>query len=236
MPRKTITIGIADDRKLDTGLIEYHIKAIKNTQILFRSANGFDLLQKLKIFKPNIIILDIYMPLMTGWEVIHQLDKINYAGKIICTTRGYENNLIARLKDLGVHGFSRKHTNHMTKAVIEVSEGRTYYDEEFALYKDNLFRNLPQDEVENCSENEVEISGREIEIINKLSEGKNSTAIAEELGTLTSATIDTYIKNILDKLDLKNRTHLVAYGFAYGLIYTFDGYKNLPNQTEIETL
>jgi DNA-binding NarL/FixJ family response regulator len=227
MPRKVITLGIADDMMLDQALIEYNIKAIKNTQILFRSGNGYELLHKLNHFKPDILIIDMYMPLMNGWETIHELNKMGYAGNIICTTAGYEFNLIDRLKQLGVKGFARKHTNHMTKAVKEVSEGLTYYHNEFALYKGDLHKPLETEK--------VEISGKEIDIINMLANGKSSKEIAQQLGTYTPETIDTYIKNLIDKIQLNNRAHLVSYGHMFGLIYTFDSLKNLPKPKQSES-
>lgn len=227
MPRKVITLGIADDMLLDQALIEYNVKAIKNTQILFRSGNGYDLLDKLKHFHPDILIIDMYMPLMNGWETIQELHKIGYTGNIICTTAGYEHQLIERLKQLGVNGFARKHTNHITKAIQEVSEGRTYYDNEFALYKGDLVKPLEAEE--------IEITGKEIEIVNLIANGKSSKEIAQQLGNYTPETIDTYIKNLIDKFQLNNRAHLVSYAYTYGLIYTFESLKNIPKPKPSES-
>jgi hypothetical protein len=61
-----------------------------------------------------------------------------------------------------------------------------------------------------------------------LANGKSSKEIAQQLGTYTPETIDTYIKNLIDKIQLNNRAHLVSYAYTYGLIYTFGSLKNLP--------
>jgi DNA-binding NarL/FixJ family response regulator len=64
--QKKITLGIAEDMLLDQTSIAYFIKQIKNTSILFTPGNGLKLLHKLNYFKPNILIIDLNMPLMDG--------------------------------------------------------------------------------------------------------------------------------------------------------------------------
>jgi CheY-like chemotaxis protein len=88
MPRKVLTLGIADDMLIDQTLIEHHIKAIKNTTVLFRSGNGRELLYKLRHYNLDILIIDLYMPIMSGWKVLAELKKLDYAGDIIFTTCG----------------------------------------------------------------------------------------------------------------------------------------------------
>jgi DNA-binding CsgD family transcriptional regulator len=95
------------------------------------------------------------------------------------------------------------------------------------LYKGDLHKPLETEK--------VEISGKEIDIINMLANGKSSKEIAQQLGTYTPETIDTYIKNLIDKIQLNNRSHLVSYGHMFGLIYTFDSLKNLPKPKQSES-
>lgn len=108
MPRKQITIGLSEDMMIDQVLIEHYIKSIKNTKIIFKCSNGVELLQKLSQFKPDIIILDLYMPFMNGWEVLLELKQSNYEGKIICLSNSLEPNLFQKLKDLNVTCFAKK--------------------------------------------------------------------------------------------------------------------------------
>jgi DNA-binding NarL/FixJ family response regulator len=230
MPRKVITLGIADDMLLDQTMIEHHIKALKNTSILFRSGNGKDLLYKLNYFKPDIIILDLYMPFMNGWEVLHELKAIHYNGTIICTSNAFEPNLEGKLIAFGVKGFVPKQSVNLAKAINEVMNGNTYFETIFIESKHSI-----------TDQFEVEISGKEISIINKLAEGKDSKTIATELGGLSANSVDTYIKNLLINFKCNTRSQLVSLGHVYGLIYTFEHLKHLPkpkpkpNLTETET-
>ncbi len=216
MPRKQITIGIADDMLLDQKLIEYQTHLVKNARVLFKCGNGKDLLFKLEQYAPDILIIDLYMPIMSGWEVLPYLTK-NYKGKIICTSASIEPLNLQQLQDLGVKGFAFKQGKHLAIAIQRVTEGYSYFEA------------LPnQLATEHKQVADISIQGREIVIINKLAEGKSSKGISEELGELSESTIDTYIRNLLVRYGCHNRTQLVAWAFAHGLIYTFDNTENLP--------
>lgn len=217
MPRKVITLGIADDMLLDQTLIDYQIKILKNTTILFRCGNGSDLLFKLQHFKPDILILDLYMPFMNGWEVLHELNMLQYSGHIICTANVYEPNLKNRLIELGAKGFVHKQSDQLVAAITETVRGNTYFETPFFVPKHAIL-----------NKEEVGLSGREIMIINKLAEGKGSKAIADELGSLSSNSVDTYIKNLLLNFRCNNRAQLVSLAHAYGLIFTFATVKAHP--------
>lgn len=217
MPRKVITLGIADDMLLDQTLIDCQIKILKGTSVLFRCGNGNDLLFKLQHFKPDILILDLYMPFMNGWEVLHELKSLHYTGYIICTANVYEPNLKNRLIDLGANGFVHKQNEQLAVAITEVIIGNTYFETPYFVPKQHL-----------QNREEVELSGREIRIINKLAEGKASKAIADELGGLSSNSVDTYIKNLLLSFRCNNRAQLVSLAHAYGLIYTFETVQEHP--------
>ncbi len=225
MPRKIISLGIADDMLCDQTLIEHHIKVIKNTRILFHAFNGKELLFKLNLHSPDIVIIDLHMPIMSGWETLYTLNESPFKGKILCTTSGPEPNLIPRLKELGVHGLARKTSNQIVKAIVEISNGRTYYED----FSKKVEFPIKQ------SHEEKTIDGREITIINKLAEGKTSKEISSEMTGLSANTIDTYINDLIHRFELKNRVQLIAYASSYGLIHTFENYKYLPKPKPKET-
>jgi DNA-binding NarL/FixJ family response regulator len=220
MPRKQHTLGIAEDMQVDQYLTEHFTKSIKNTKIIFRSGNGLDVLFKLNHFKPDIVLHDMYMPFLDGIHVVKTLNKLNYKGNIICVCSVYEPEKKQELIALGVKGFVPKHRNHLCKAIAEVIKGRTYFNDVLGK-NDDCITTPPIQE-------KVNLTGQEIAIINKLAEGKESKTIAEELGGLSGNSIDTYIKNILHKLNCVNRPQLIHFAHSYGLIYTFESLKHLP--------
>ncbi len=216
MPRKQITIGLSEDMMIDQVLIEHHIKSIKNTKIIFKCSNGVELLQKLSQFKPDIIILDLYMPFMNGWEVLLELKQSNYEGKIICLSNSLEPNLFQKLKDLNVTCFAKKLGPNIQRALYEAISGGQYFDE----------NEFTEPKVKNGTK--IQIDGREIEILNKLAEGKTSKLISEELGGLSSKTVETYIQKLTTKVNCNNRVQLVAWACYYGLVYKNSHLGELP--------
>jgi DNA-binding NarL/FixJ family response regulator len=113
---------------------------------------------------------------------------------------------------LGVKGFAPKHSRSLIKAINEVAKGNTYFENEYLPTRNTT------------KHNEVEIDGREIAIINKIVEGKDSKTLANELGGIADNTVDTYIKNLLARFECKNRAQLIGLAFVYRLIYTFGSF------------
>jgi DNA-binding NarL/FixJ family response regulator len=216
MPSKQIIIGIADDMLLDQKLIEHQTRLLKQTRVLFKCGNGRELLFKLQQYNPDILIIDLYMPIMSGWEVLPYL-KETYKGNIICTSASIEPSYLKELRDFGVKGFAYKQGNQLSTAIQKVSQGEIF------------FETTPGQQATSTNQSaDIPIDGREIVMLNKLAEGKNSKTISEELGGLSEGTIDTYIKKLMVRCDCHNRTQLVAWAFAHGLIHTFDNIEKLP--------
>ena len=222
MPYKKTTIALVDDMDLDQALLTYHIKKNKNYEIVLYATNGFDLLEKLKNQQPEIIVIDIYMPLMDGLSTIEHLYKQNYSGNILCVTNGFEYNLISFLKEKGAKGFSRKDGNYVLKALDMISNGKEFWDNEY-LQSYSKYDIKPS--MTNFQLLTEEINGKEIEIINLLANGLSSEEICKHLG-YSYFTIEAQIQNIVRRLSLKNRSHLVAYAFVYGLINNFESFKH----------
>jgi len=225
MPRKKTKIALVDDMDIDQALLTHYIKTNKNYEILFYATNGFDLLQKLQHFKPDIIVIDIYMPLMDGLSTIEHLFEQKYDGKILCVTNGFEYNLIPILKQKNVTGFSRKNGKYVLKALDKIVDGKEHWDEEY-LETYSTTSN-PFDVPKKDDTTEPLISGKEIEIINLLANGLNSEEIYKHIG-YSIFTIDAYIQNLTKRYNLKNRTHLVAYAYVHGLIDNFESFKDFP--------
>jgi DNA-binding NarL/FixJ family response regulator len=218
---KKISLAIVDDLGVDQALLTWHIKGNKQFDILFYATNGHDLLYKLQHQQPDIIILDIYMPLMDGWETLDYLKKHQYKGLVLAVSNGHDPDLIEKLKAKGANGFCRKNGVYVLKALETISRSGKFWDLEH-------FTGMQKTDTPFPMIFNHDISGIEIELINMLSMGLNCEEISSKIGCYTASTIETYIHNIIHRFNLKNRAHLVAFSYVNGLLYNMNEFQHLP--------
>jgi DNA-binding NarL/FixJ family response regulator len=225
MPRKHITIAIVDDSPIDRELLAHFVKSYKQCSVIFYATNGEDLLFKLHIYSPpDIIILDMYMPTMDGWETLENLDRRS-SSKILCVSNGYYPNMIKRLKEMHVSGYSRKKKDSLDKALKALLNNDTYFDE---IHKEHQ-------NAEEYPKLRFAFSGKEIEILNYLSQGLNYQEISEQISYLSPKTIELYVQAIVTRCHLKNKIQLITYAYFTGQLNSFNTFENFiqSNQNQI---
>lgn len=206
LPTTPIKIILADDHQLFVDGVEQILSASQQFEILAKVDNGKLLLQTLNRVKPDLILLDINMPFMTGMEVAQQLKKTMPDIKLVFLSMYYDSKIISKAKQYGVNGFIIKNTTatELKEALIQVMEGETV----FVLAKDYLTN--PVDTVEDDFTKRFKISPREMEIIQLIKQGMSTKEIADEL-SLSVFTIETHRKNIFRKLNIASVGQLISF-------------------------
>jgi len=206
---------IADDHKLfREGLINL-LSDSSNIKVIGQAENGKEIIMKARKLDPDIIIMDIGMPIMTGIEATEILRKELPNIKVIAMSMHSEKHFIKDMLEAGVCGYLLKSCTYeqFIDAIIAVNSGKKYFGEEVT---EIIINDYLGDE-EEIMKADSKLTERESEILKLFAEGKSSREISELL-FVSIKTVGTHKMHILEKLELKTTTDLVKYALKRGII------------------
>jgi len=210
-----IKILIADDHQLfREGLVNL-LSESDEIEIIAQAENGKDAIEMAKTNLPDIVIMDIGMPVINGVEATSILKEELPGIKIIALSMHTEKQFIKGMLEAGASGYLFKNCtyNQLIEAIKTVYEGKKYLSNKITevLIEDYLGKeddqNVPT----------PELSDREMEILKLYAEGHTTRNIAEKV-FVSIKTVGSHKQNILEKLNLKTTTDLVKFALKKGII------------------
>ena len=212
---KHTSIFIADDHTLfvDALVLALQQQSLFPVQILGTAKNGEDLLLELQSLKPDILLLDLNMPVMNGLEVIPILKEEYPEIQIIIVTKYNDPKFVREcIQEHKVSGYILKTSSfqELMEAIKDVSKGNVHISNNLQLYpKDNNGSEGPSvfDEAFLAKYN---LTKREVEILGLISQAKSSSEIAENL-FISPQTVGAHRKNIMRKLSISTTAGLVRF-------------------------
>lgn len=203
---------IVDDHPLVRMGIKMELTSTDNICVVGEASSGLELLKLLENTTPDIVLLDILMPEMSGIEAAKILKEKHSDIKILIISAESTEETITALIGLGVEGFISKNAkpNEIAKAITSIINGDNYYGDEFSnlLYKINNAK---------LDENTIELTSRENEIVQLLCDGLSAKEIAAKL-FITHRTVELHKENIFKKLGFRNSIELVKYAIKNKIV------------------
>lgn len=207
---------LADDHPLFRDGLATLLQA-RGMQIIGEASNGLEALQQARALKPDLILMDIHMPQMSGLEAT-RLIKTEMPGiKIVILTVSDDNADLFEAIKSGAQGYLLKSmaSNVFFEMIQGVAQGEAPISRDLATKILGEFaRHLQHEE---ALSSKADLTGRELEVLQLVAEGGKNRDIAAQLG-VTENTIKFHLKNILEKLHLRNRAQAVAYAMQTGLL------------------
>ncbi|RIN24745.1 response regulator transcription factor [Staphylococcus succinus] len=206
---------IVDDHFVVREGLKLLIELNDQFEVIGEAENGESAIEKVAQLKPDIILIDLYMPIMNGLDAI-RIIKNNHDIPIIILTTYNEDNLLVEGIELGVNGYLLKDTDseklfHTMEAAVRG---------ELLLQSDIMNRykkdKVDQQQKENAI-NSLALSDKELVVLQAISKGYKSKAIAFDLG-LTERTIKSRLTSIYNKLGVDSRAEAVKIGIQRGII------------------
>lgn len=214
--KSKIKIAVVDDHHLfRQGLISL-LKEDASLKVIIEAANGVELLEALKTNEPELVILDVEMPIMNGIETTKALKK-NYPHiNILILTMHDEEGMIVHLIEEGARGFLLKGTDieHLVEAIYGIKQNGYYFNDHISKA---MLTGLINDEKIKPSFNTVNFNATEREVIKLVCQEQTNREIAEKL-KLSVRTIDHYRLTILKKIGAKNTAGLVMYAIKKKIV------------------
>jgi len=194
----------------DDAIIREGLKMIMETQpdieVMGCGINGQQAIELCRQFKPDVVLLDIRMPIMDGIEAAQIIIKEESAAPLLLTTFD-ENDLILRALKSGVNGYILKNSpaDRILAAIRVVVAGGTVFQRDILDYITSQVKSCPKEDIFK------ELTDRELEVVALVAQGRSNKEIGENL-FISDGTVRNHISSILDKTQLEHRTQIaIAY-------------------------
>ncbi|MRT94304.1 response regulator transcription factor [Ancylomarina sp. 16SWW S1-10-2] len=206
-----LNIFLVDDHSLFREGLRFLLANSNFVAEIKEAKNGQEFLEGLQNFKPDIILMDIDMPIMNGIEATLQAIKNDSHLKIIALSMYSDENFYTEMIEAGAKGFLLKNSQFIDveTAIKEVYNGRNYFSPEILSL---IIRGLNRKT--NTPINH-ELTKRELEVLLNICQGLSNQEISEQL-YISKRTVDKHRENILLKTQSKNTAELVVYAIKKG--------------------
>lgn len=216
--KDTIKIMIVDDHQIVIDGLKSLLSEIKNLAIVAEANNGKDAIDVLSKTPVDIVLMDIEMTVMNGWDATKIIISRHPQTKVIALTTFSEKAIVKKMLNAGASGYILKNIKKETllEAIIAVHHGEKYFSSEIALI---LLKpsgeeiSLPQKQSSSVNL----LSSREIEILKLIAGGLSNIETGEKL-FISPKTVKAHRENIMKKLDLHNVVELVRFAIDNVLI------------------
>ena len=220
--KEKIQVHIADDHEI---LIEGIIAVIKTDNDI--EVNGYSLTGKqvidwfdVKNNKADVLILDITMPDLDGFEVLKYFRKNNIHQKIIVLSSYDDIKIVQEVLNLGCKGYISKNSagEHVVRAIKAVASGEQYFSSDIQknLLKSFMGQKVPQGEMPNQHLKES-LTERELEVLTLITKQYSTIEIADFL-SISVNTVETHRKSLLRKINVKNAVGLAMYAVRNNIV------------------
>lgn len=214
-----IKVMLVDDHQIVRDGIRLLIESMENIEVIDEAGSARDIITLLKTKTPDMAIIDISLPEMSGIELTAYLTEHHpNIRKLILSMYTSEDFIFNAIK-AGAAGYLPKNTTkkELNTAIIEVMAGGEYFSESISnTILKSYIKKAQTDEVP--EEKDLEsLSGREQEVLKLFSEGQSNKEIADTL-FISIRTVESHKNHIMQKLELKSTVDLIKFAIRKGII------------------
>lgn len=211
-----IRLLLVDDHEIVRAGIKMLFMAEKDMEIVGEVGSGEEAIAAVEELKPDVVIMDVAMPGMSGIEATQRIKKACPETAVLALTMYEDEQYFFEMLNAGASGYIPKRAapDDLVSAIRAVSQGNVFLHSTLAKF-------LMKEMVERSTDVEPavaeELTPREQEVLTYIAEGYTNREIAEVL-VISIKTVDRHRENIMQKLNLHSRVELVKYAIEKGLI------------------
>lgn len=208
---KRTRVLLADDHKIILNGLRSLLEP--EFELVGKVEDGRALISAAEKLRPDVIVVDVSMPLLNGIEAVRQIKKLDKQVKVIFLTMHLDVTYAIRAFEAGASGYVLKHSasSELLTAIHEAIKGRTYVTPMIAgelveAYKKGNYRQ---------AEEAQQLTQRQVEILQLLVEGRSAKEVAHLLN-ISPRTVEFHKYNMMSKLKLKSVSALIQYAIKHG--------------------
>lgn len=207
-----VRIVVVDDHALFRRGLVGLLSEMQNFEVVGQASNGAEALKVISEQRPDIVLLDVNMPEMSGIETLSALKRKNIQSQVLMLTISqHEEDLIGSIR-AGANGYLLKNAEPETlrQTILDVMAGKSVLAPEIT---EQVFRLVRSGQVGSSGI----LSEREVEVLRFLAKGYTTAQTSSKL-VISENTVKTHVRHILNKLEVGNRAEAVAKATQMGLI------------------
>jgi DNA-binding NarL/FixJ family response regulator len=212
-----IKIAIADDYKIYRDGLKVGLSADENIEIIGEADNGEDLMKLLETNSPNVILMDLKMPIMDGMEAT-KLVRLKYpAIKVLVITMYEDDKFIIHLMENGANGYLLKNAEpgEILKSIYAVHENGYYFND--VVNKALLKKLVLKNNFKPSFNQNIDLSENENKVLKLICEEKTAIEIGKEI-FLSPRTVEGIRQRLIEKIGVRNSAGLVMFAIKNGIV------------------
>lgn len=219
---KKISVLLVDDHTVVRQGLRALLKAEEDMEVIGEAENGRQAVMLAKKTPPDVVVMDVAMPLLNGLEATRQILRGAPGTKVLVLTSYGDDECVQQLMQAGATGYLIKQTaaNDLLKAIREVQRGNAFFSPSIA----KRLRDQCREAFSNGqpAKKSTELTSRESEVLQLIAEGFSNKQIAAEL-EISIKTVEKHRQQVMNKLNIHDVAGLTRYAISKGLVE-----RNLP--------
>jgi DNA-binding NarL/FixJ family response regulator len=214
-----VTVLVADDHTLVREGLRALLRAEPDIEIVGEAETGREAVQLADSLRPDVVLMDIAMPLLSGLEATRQITRRVPSARVLILSSYSDDEYVHQLAQAGGAGYLLKQTSYadVVRAIREAKKGNAFFSPAISRrlsdhYRETIARGGP-------FRKSKELTCRESEVLQLIAEGEGNKRIAAGLG-ISIKTVERHRQRLMDKLDIHDVAGLTRYAISKGLVET----------------
>ncbi|HEX3624355.1 MAG TPA: response regulator transcription factor [Verrucomicrobiae bacterium] len=215
---KQITVLLAEDHLIVREGFRKMLELDTSLEVVGEAQNGREAVALVKKLRPDVVLMDIAMPLLNGLGATRQILKIFPAAKVLILSAHSDDAYLNDATKAGAVGFLLKQTSshEVCRAIREVQKGKTFFAPAIAKRLNRLNAHF-SGRTGRLNKKSAQLTSREMEVLQLIAEGQANKQIAAELG-IGVKTVEKHRGHLMQKLDIHDTAGLTRYAISTGII------------------
>lgn len=215
----TITVLLAEDHRIVREGLRALLKLESGIEVIGEAENGRQAVEMAASLHPDVIVMDIAMPLLNGMEATRQILMAQPATKILILSAYSDDAYVSLVMAIGASGYLIKQTaaHVLRKAIHIVHQGKTFFSPAISQRMDHHRQRSNERGELRTRKLSTQLSSREMEVLQLIAEGKANKDTAAHLH-ISIKTVEKHRQSLMDKLNIHDTAGLTRHAIATGVI------------------